>query len=177
MGVPDAADFGAVNEVSRAVSGDRDAFARLILAHKESLYRIALSFLGHEQDVEDAISETILKAFRSIGSLRTPDYFKTWLVRILINECRDALRRRKSQPDGCMIELPVHDKELDRVDLLAVVMQLPDELRAVAVLFYYEDMTGEEIAGLLGLNKVTVRTRLSRARGSLRAMLELEGGI
>lgn len=174
MVVPDAADFGTESDVIRASAGDRDAFARLILSHKETLYRVAMSYVGHVQDAEDAISETILKAFRSVGKLRNGAYFRTWLVRILINECKDTLKRRKRGPESAAVEPTEHDSRLDGVDLFETVMLLPEDTRTAAVLYYYEDMTGEEISKMLGVNPVTVRTRLSRARNQLKEMLRLE---
>lgn len=78
--------------VRRARRGDAEAFIALIEACKMSLRRVALSYLKSEEDVADAIQDTILDAYEHIGSLKKEEYFKTWLVRILINRCTKQYR-------------------------------------------------------------------------------------
>lgn len=82
--------------VLRAKRGSHEAFVQIVKACEPSMYRIAKSYLKSDSECADAMQETILKAFQSIGSLREPFYFKTWLLRILINEC-NRLRKHRSQ--------------------------------------------------------------------------------
>ena len=73
--------------IQRAVSGDSDAFVTLIEAQKVTLYKVARSYLHNDADAADAISETVLACFEKLNTLRQPQYFRTWLVRILIHKC------------------------------------------------------------------------------------------
>lgn len=79
------------SEVELAQKGSKEAFSRLIKNSEASMYRVAKSFLKTDTDCADAIQETILKAYKMIRSLKQPQYFKTWLIRILINECKHVL--------------------------------------------------------------------------------------
>ena len=81
--------------VRKAQRGDKNAFMALIEKNQLALYRAAKAILHREEDVEDAVQETICKAFYKLSDLRQPKYFKTWLTRILINCCYDLLRQQK----------------------------------------------------------------------------------
>jgi RNA polymerase sigma-70 factor (ECF subfamily) len=81
-----------INDVKLAQKGSKDAFVRLITAAEKSMYRVAKAILKSDNECADAIQESILKAFKSVGGLREPQYFKTWLIRILINECKVILK-------------------------------------------------------------------------------------
>ncbi|MGL5712598.1 MAG: sigma factor [Paraclostridium sp.] len=82
-------------DVNLAKKGDKEAYIRLMRENKASMYRVAKAMLEREEDIEDAVSETILKAYMNISKLRKSEYFKTWLIRILINECNNLLKKRK----------------------------------------------------------------------------------
>lgn len=82
-------------DVNLAKNGDKEAYIRLMRENKASMYRVAKAMLEREEDIEDAVSETILKAYMNISKLRKSEYFKTWLIRILINECNNLLKKRK----------------------------------------------------------------------------------
>ena len=84
--------------ILRARNGDADAFVELMEQNKQSMYKTAKAWLSQEEDVADAISETILDCFEHLDTLREPRYFKTWLVRILINNCSNI--RRQNQKSG-----------------------------------------------------------------------------
>ena len=77
--------------ITEAKNGDKEAFVRLIRMNKQSLYKTAWIYLRDEQDIADALQNTILSCYENIQRLREPKYFKTWLMRILINECKDIL--------------------------------------------------------------------------------------
>lgn len=79
---------------AQAVKGESAAFIELVKQHESSLHDMAHSMLRQDDDVADALQETILKAFKSIASLREPGYFQTWIFRILINECNTILAGR-----------------------------------------------------------------------------------
>ena len=80
--------------VTAAKNGDKEAFVQLIRMNKQSLYKAAWVYLRNEQDIADALQNAILSCYENIQGLREVKYFKTWLIRILINECKDILRQK-----------------------------------------------------------------------------------
>ena len=104
---------------------DKSEFTSAVLAAEPTLYRVARSMLASEADALDAAQNAILRAWERLDSLRSPEYFRTWLVRILINECRSALRRRArfaGEPDE---SLPAPEPE--RYDELYAALKKLEE--------------------------------------------------
>ena len=87
--------------VTAAKNGDKEAFVQLIRINKQSMYKAAWVYLRNEQDIADALQNTILSCYEKIQGLREVKYFKTWLMRILINECKDILRQKNHDPVPC----------------------------------------------------------------------------
>lgn len=154
---------------------DRERFVAQVTELQETLYRTARSILRNEQDAQDAVQEAVTQAFARLHTLRNPAKFKPWLLRILVNTCYDACRRRRSTVYLEAVEetlaAPQSDCE-ERMSLWSAVMRLPEEQKAVVTLFYYEDLPIRAISEVLGVTQGTVKTRLSRARGRLRQMLD-----
>ncbi|MGQ8874698.1 RNA polymerase sigma factor [Paenibacillus sp. TSA_86.1] len=155
--------------VTQAIQGDREAFIRLIREIENSLYNTAISMLRKEEDAADAIQETILKAYKSLHTLREPQYFKTWMFRILINECNTLLSRRSLSTSYAEVpaEHQAQSSPYDEVDMREAVDQLDEAKRIVIVLHYFEDMSLRQIADTLGLSESAVKMRLIRARKDL----------
>lgn len=82
--------------VKKAKKGDAEAFIALMEQNRQSMIRIAFAYLGNEEDVADAMQESILSAFEKLDTLRRAEYFRTWLIRILINQCIAMRRHRES---------------------------------------------------------------------------------
>jgi len=160
-------------DVRLAKKGDKEAFARLIENNKVALYRIALSMLSGKQDIEDAIQNCIIKAYEGVLYLRKEEFFKTWLIRILINECKTILKNNKKvvQMEEVSTDISACDN-YSNLELTNAVNSLEEELRTVTVLYYFEDIAQKDIAKLLGIPDGTVRSRLSRARTKLYEMLK-----
>ncbi|WP_027634534.1 sigma-70 family RNA polymerase sigma factor [Clostridium hydrogeniformans] len=161
-------------DVRLAKKGDKNAFERIINDNITSMYRVATSILRHKEDIEDAIQNTIIKIYESIEGLRKDDFFKTWLIRILINECNKILRNKKKI---IPMEEILHGEEvsgfnINNMDIYNAVNYLEDDLRIVTVLFYYEDLKQKDIAKVLGIKEGTVASRLSRARNKLYDILK-----
>ena len=139
------------------------------------LYRAALLTLGSESAAVDAVDEAVYKGYLSYQKLRDPQYLETWLVRILINVCRDELRRRKREL--AVEELPETAQEAyDSLPLKEAVRRLPAQLRDVIVLRYFTGLTLEETAAALDLPRGTVSTRQRRALALLKLELTTEEG-
>ncbi|MFX3648574.1 MAG: sigma-70 family RNA polymerase sigma factor [Paenibacillus sp.] len=155
--------------VNQAIQGDREAFIRLIRDIENALYNTAKSMLRKEEDVADAIQETILNAYKSVHTLREPRYFKTWLFRILINECNTMLSRRSLST--AYADVPSvkreHSNPYDEVDMREAVDRLEESKRIVVVLHYFEDLSLRQVADALNISESAVKMRLTRARQEL----------
>lgn len=160
------------SNVIRAKNGDNDAFLTLINENRLNVYRVARGILKSEHDIEDAIQNTVVKAYEKINTLKKDEFFKTWLIRILINECNEIIRKNKRLEiinNGSNEER--YNDTYENIDLINAINELNEELRITTVLFYFEDMPIKDIANTLKIPEGTVRSRLSRAREKLRYMM------
>lgn len=162
---------GDLSDVILAKKVDKVAFERLVRKHSVSLYRIARGILKCESDIEDATQETIIKAYKKLVSLKSDLYFKTWLIKILVNECNYILRVNKKTVDLVETETASPDNQYESLELFSVVQSLDPNLRIVTLLFYYEGLPQKDIAEVLELPVGTVSSRLSRSREKLRALI------
>lgn len=165
-----------VMEVKRAKKGNKDAFCNLIRINKLALYRVAKSILSKEEDVEDAISESILKAYKNIKSLKDESLFKTWLIRIVINESNNLYKKRIKEvavDREHFINIKTNDTYKD-LTLYNAINSLDEELRITTILFYFEDIKYKDIAKILSIKEGTVKSRLSRAKEKLYHLLKEE---
>lgn len=157
------------NLVEKAVSGDTDAFLELMEQNSLAMYKVAHGILSDENDVADAIQDTILKCFEKIHTLKKPEYFKTWMIRILINECNQILRHyQKISMPGELSEKSGENMSLAEFEFKEMLNLVEDKYRLVLVLYYEEGFGVSEIAKMLDLNPNTVKTRLFRAREQIR---------
>ena len=160
-----------LNDVVLAKKGDKVAFERLFRKHSVSLYRVARGILKCESDIEDATQETIIKAYQKLSSLRSDLYFKTWLIKILVNECNYIVRANKKTANLVETEPACSNSPYENFELFSVVQSLDSDLRIVTLLFYYEGLPQKDIAEVLELPVGTVSSRLSRSREKLRALI------
>ena len=145
-----------------------------VLAAGPTLYWVAKTMLRSGHDCADAAQQAILRAWEQLDSLRSTRYFKTWLVRILINECSTILRRqqRLAPYDAAAAEAIPAPAADDYSDLYAAITVLEEKLRLPVELYYLEGFKTREIAGMLGIPENTVKTRLRAAREHLRKDLK-----
>lgn len=153
--------------VRKAQYGDKDAFVELMRMYKNTMSKAALAILGNEDDAADAIQDAYLACFRNIHKLKKVNYFKTWLIRILINKCYD-IRKKNSRYVGFseLSEPMYHERAIDELedDILA---ELGENYSLILSLYYVSGFSAKEIAAMLKMNENTVRTRLSRGRDKL----------
>ena len=146
---------------------DENEFAAQIQALRGGLYRTAFMYLGSEATALDAVDEAVYKGLLSLKKLREPEYFGTWMTRILINECKTELRRRKRTL--ALPELPeTAVEEYDALPIRDAVMRLPKELKEPIILRYFSGLTTVETAQALEIPQGTAATRLRRALKLLR---------
>lgn len=153
----------------------KEELGRLILESERQLYSTAKTIIYNDQDCADAIQETIVKAFSKIHTLKKEEYAKTWLIRILINECYNILRkesRQISMEDMTEITNIQVEENADYSELYKAVNSLKNELRMPVILYYIEDFSIKEIARILEITEGAVQKRLARARAKMKADLK-----
>ncbi len=155
--------------VKKAQRGDAEAFISLMEENKMALRRVALGYLGNDEDVADAIQDTILDAFQHIKTLKKAEYFKTWLVRILVNSCTKVYRKNKNRVSlEEMDDLAYIDRRSAEVEFRQLLCSLPEESRLIFQLYYGEQFTMREIAEILDMKENTVKSRIHRGKEQLR---------
>lgn len=149
-------------------------FAVKLETHKNTVYRLAFSYLKNIQDAEDVTQEAFLKFFRSDVSFSAPENEKAWLIRVTVNLCKNRFRMNKIRRTIPLYDDATsdgHELMQSNVELLELLDKLKPKYRAVVHLFYYERYTTREIAVMLGKNENTIRTQLARGREYLREIL------
>lgn len=142
------------------------------------VYRLAYSLVKNRSDADDIHQEVFVRLFKSQPVFENQEHEKAWLIRVTTNLCKNlwktAWKRRvvslSEWDKECAEDSDPFEREEDSV--IGVVKSLPEKYRVVIHLFYYEEMSVEEIAGVLGMLPSTVRTQLTRARRKMRKILE-----
>ena len=154
---------------------DERAFTRMLLENEQMLYRIACGLLRSEEDRRDAMQDAARKAWQNRKNLREEKHCKTWLVRILINECHSLCRKKKRE----MIAEPrptTSKAELEAVEMRLMLELLPEKQRIPIVLHYMEGFSLEEIGQTLQIPVSLVKSRMYQARKALRVEMKDEEG-
>lgn len=177
--------------VDRARKGDAAAFTDLVERYERKIYRLAKHITQHDEDAEDVLQESFMKAYSNLDSFQGQSKFYTWLVRIAVNEALMKLRKRKSdrtvsmdephetEEDTVTREIAVWEddpeKKYSREELREILARAVDSLkpgfRTVFVLRDIEELSTEETAEALGISVPAVKSRLLRARLQLRERL------
>lgn len=151
--------------VKKAQQRDADAFTQLMEGQMQNMYKAARSILRNEDDVADAVSETMLICWEKLGTLKKPRFFRTWMTRILINKCNDILREGSrtiltDEPP----EVEFLEQEFLNLEWKEALNVLDEKYRTVMILYYAEGFSLKEIALILDIPESTARTRLARGR-------------
>lgn len=148
-------------------------FQALAEKYMDMVYRVAYNSLKNSCDADDVTQEVFLRLLRAKADFENEEHAKHWLIRVALNECRrlacSPWRRHTAALDECA-ELPQWDTPQES-DMFRQVMALPSKYRVPLYLYYYEELTTQEIADVLGRSPSTVRTQLSRAREQLKSLL------
>ena len=167
--------------IKQAKCGNEKAFIELIDSIKIDLYKIARTRLMVNDDIEDAVQETMIEAFNSLKKLRNNNLFKKWIIKILINKCNKMYKKRMNNISyeeldaekfvgNNFTEHEISDLEFD--DMLNTLNY--DEKIAV-VLYYLEDYTTKDISKILKTSENTIKSRLRRAKVKMKENYEREG--
>lgn len=152
---------------------DNQEFQNRVRACERRLYATAYLLLHVTADCEDAVQEAVLRAWQRLPGLQNPQFFETWLTRIVINECKSQLRRRSRRGETELsprLAAPVSPEP----ELHAALTALKWKYRVVLTLKYIDGYTIEEIARILTLPRGTVASRLDHAKRLLRAQMKGE---
>lgn len=151
---------------------NKNDFAERVKTVEATLYHISKSILKNDFDCADAVQETIITAYSKLHSLRDERFFKTWLCRILINECYQICRANKRiVPLEDYMEAEKPWEQQNELGLYDAIMELRTDLRLAIVLHYIEGFKTTEMAAMLKIPEGTVKSRLSRARTELKSIL------
>lgn len=173
--------------INLSINGDKDAYTNLILSIQNDLYRVAQARLSNLDDINDAIQETIINSYKSLSTLENPNYFKTWIIKILINEC-NMIYRKKNKQLGIFAKLSRKttiitektEKEIQTVennlDFEILIKNLDYEEKLIITLYYNNQYSISEIADILDMNINTTKSKFTRAKQKLKKMYD-KGGI
>ncbi len=145
----------------------KEVFAELVLKNEDILFKVAMSMLKNEDDAQDAMQSAILRAYERLNTLKHETYFRTWIIRILINICNKQLRQRSKTTEWNERDVISVSSETE-VEVRAAVEALPLKIRQVIILYYSEQFTTKEISSILRIPKGTVLSRLHKGRKLLR---------
>ena len=169
-----------MNELNLLKQGDEQTFSSLIESVKLKLYKTGMAILKNDDDTCDAIQETLMAAYQKFDTLRNKEYFTTWIIRIMINKCYDIIRKNKKVVDINQkitdITSPYYEMYCEESEVEQILNKIDSDLKVVAILYYYDDLSVSEIAQTLNIPEGTVKSRLSRARKSISEIYQLEEG-
>lgn len=178
--------------VGRAMAGDRQAAADLIDRHAAGVYAVCLGLVADPDRAQDLSQETLLKGISRLASLRKPAAFRSWLITIAHNLCRDSWQRTRRHQDLLARHVdtvaasagadhaevpgmgtgPSEPMALDEPDLREPLARLPENYRVPLLLFYFDGLSTRRVAESLGISQTGAASRLCRARQALRTILE-----
>lgn len=147
----------------------KEQLGELIIASEETMYRVAKSLLYNDADCADAIQEAIVKAFSKLHTLKEDTYAKTWLVKIVMNECYAIMRKEKRIIS--LDDYQMEDQEAEQEDyseLYEAIFKLPEPVKLCVTLYYLEGYSVKEVAQILDVTESAVKNRLLKARAVLK---------
>lgn len=166
------------NLIERIKAGDSEVFYELIQPIHADLYRMAYAYVQNEADAVDILQQAMIQAFERIDSLKEPSYFKTWMIRIVINCSKTYLAKTKKLDVTDPLELVdvqivSHTYQEEEIDLWDALQSLEEKYKTVLLLRFYQDYTVPEVANILDMPLGTVKTNIRR--GLMRLKQKLKG--
>lgn len=156
---------------------NKKEFAASVEAIRNKLYRTAYMYLNNEASAYEAIDEAVYKALKSLKNLKQPEYFSTWITRILINVCKDEISRVKRLQTKQNITIDINnidEIDTDSLSLRDLITRLPEDLKEIIILRYFSGLTLSETAISLNIPQGTVVTKQRRALSILKLELSEE---
>ncbi|WP_299524360.1 sigma-70 family RNA polymerase sigma factor [Winogradskyella sp.] len=175
-------DIKLINAIK---NGDTKAYAQLVDRYKDLVYTLALRMLKHKEEAEEVAQDTFIKVFKSLDKFKGDSKFSTWIYRVAYNTCLDNIKKNKKHLNNVAIDeytfnkLDTIDNALDNIineekrDLIKkCINKLPEDSSALLTLFYFEELSLEEISKIINVEANTVKVKLFRARKKLAVILE-----
>lgn len=156
--------------VNKIKKGQLQFLVQWLEDNKDKLYKISWSYLYNHADIEDVFQDTLIKVYENIHTLKNPNYFESWYISILLNECRKKLRENKKE----VLKENVENDEyhIDQYDFFQELNSIDDIYKEVIVLKYISGYTQEEISNILDIPIGTVKSRLYRGFRELRKLIK-----
>ncbi|MBO6880289.1 sigma-70 family RNA polymerase sigma factor [Winogradskyella sp.] len=166
-------------------NGDTRAYAQLVDRYKDLVYTLALRMLKHKEEAEEVAQDTFIKVFKSLDKFKGDSKFSTWIYRVAYNTCLDNIKKNKKHLNNVAIDeftfnkLDTIDNALDNIIneersvlIKKCIDKLPEDSSALLTLFYFEELSLEEISKIINIEANTVKVKLFRARKKLAVILE-----
>lgn len=159
--------------IEKAKKGNEEAFTEAIIFLEKDLYKIARTRFSSEDDICEVVQETIILAYKNIKKLKRNEFFKTWIIKILINNCNKLYRKKLKRQEICEFSDEILEKNYNKNDYEVVIEKLDFEIliknlnyneRITLILYYMENFTTTEIGKILKEPDSTIRNRISRAK-------------
>ncbi len=165
--------------IERAKKGDKSAFTELIISMQDELYKIARMRLSNEEDIDDVIQETMISAFYGIKRLKYPHYFKSWIIKILINKC-NALYKKKKKLDYYYDDNFINNSIIDfkensiecNIDFYILIKDLDYLERYILILYYEMGYSCKDISKMLNIKENTLKTKISRSKLKIKKIID-----
>ncbi len=171
--------------IEAILNGDANAFAVLVDRYKDLVFTLALRMMKHREEAEEAAQDTFIKTFKSLNKFKGESKFSTWIYRVAYNTCLDRLKKNKRQQypveineytehqvktlDNALDQIEAKEKAQTIQDCLAL---LPSEDSFLLTLYYFEELSLEEVAKIVGLKPNNVKVKLFRSRKKLATILK-----
>ncbi|MAX70064.1 MAG: RNA polymerase [Flavobacteriaceae bacterium] len=166
-------------------NGDTKAYATLVDRYKDLVFTLALRMLKHREEAEEVAQDTFVKVFRSLNRFKGDSKFSTWIYKVTYNTCLDRIKKNKKYQSDVAIDDYTFNK-LDTIDnalenlitnekntlIRQCIDKLPEDSSALLTLFYFEELSLEEISKIINVEANTVKVKLYRARKKLAVILE-----
>jgi RNA polymerase sigma factor (sigma-70 family) len=171
--------------IDEVLNGKQNAFTWLVNRHKDHAYNLAIKICGNHEEAEEIAQDAFIKAYRSLGQFKMKSSFATWLYRIVYNTAISLVRTRKKAP------LSLEDFPADAADFIGIssseeeaeaeyrssllnfaLQKISAEERGLIGLYYYDELTTDEIAGITGTGKSNIKVKLFRARQKMIEIIE-----
>ncbi len=166
-------------------NGDTRAYAQLVDRYKDLVYTLALRMLKHKEEAEEVAQDTFIKVFKSLHKFKGDSKFSTWIYRVAYNTCLDNIKKNKKYLNNVAIDeftfnkLDTIDNALDHIIkeeksilIKNCIDKLPEDSSAILTLFYFEELSLDEISKIINIEANTVKVKLFRARKKLAVILE-----
>lgn len=161
--------------VKRAQKHDKEAFSQLMRDNAQAMYKVAKAILKNDDDVADAMQETALACWEKIHTLKKAEYFKTWMIKILINQCNAIYRQNQRViSDEYTQEAADVENEYANIEWKEFLKHLEEKYRTVVILYYVEGFKVREVAQLLEISEGTVKSRMAAARKKMEELYQTE---